>query len=384
MIFGAQPDWVRVFTKEVPVSVSGISAFRVLPYPILSLLLASVSCAPKPAEPSPSPLTRSYLMGFSGFPPKPDLTAAITSIQMWSQRADAAIFHIEPPWKLLLDGGDIAAHISTEHAGLAQFYRSRNLKIFVTFDATDGLGRDKDSRELREAGRSIAEPAIQQLYRTYVTAWVRAIKPDYIGLGAETNLIRLAAPRPVYDGLKAMLNATAADVRAVAPDVPLYTTVQVDVAWGRLQGTSQYIGVEEDFRDFPFAQVLGLSTYPYLANFATPAQVPTDYLSRLKNGRTIPLFIAEGGWTSAAVTNVPSSPEQQAAYVRRMGELLDNANAFAFLQLNFTDIDTSAFPVPPGYEQILSLFTRIGFVDSELRPKPALAVWDSLFARRRQ
>ena len=323
-------------------------------------------------------------MGFSGFPPKADITAAIASINMWSQRADAALFHIEPPWKLMLDGGDIAAYINTEYVGLAQFYRSKRLTIFVTFDATDGLGRDKDSRELREAGRSIAEPAIQQLYRTYVTAWVQAIRPDYIGLGAETNLIRLAAPRSVYDGLKTMLNATAADVRAVAPGVPLYTTVQVDVAWGRLQNTNQYTGVEQDFSDFPFAQVLGLSTYPYLANFGTPAQVPIDYLSRLRNGRTIPLFIAEGGWTSAAVTNVQSSPAQQAAYVGRMGELLDHANAFAFLQLNFTDVDTGAFPVPPGYEQILSLFTRIGLVDSELRPKPALAVWDTLFARRKR
>ena len=136
-------------------------------------------------------------------------------------------------------------------------FQSVEAQIFVTFDATDGLGRDKDARELREAGRSIAEPAIQHLYRTYVTRWVQAIRPDYIGLGAETNLVRLAAPRSIYDGLKAR-KCRGCDVRAVMPDVPLYTTVQVDVAWGRLQGTSQYtIGVEEDFRDFPFAQVLG-------------------------------------------------------------------------------------------------------------------------------
>jgi hypothetical protein len=318
-------------------------------------------------------------MGFSGFPPKNDLAAAVASIQMWSQRADAAIFHLEPPWKLMLAGGDITAHINTEYAELARFYRSKSLKLFVTFDATDGLGRDKDSRELREAGRSIAEPAIQQLYRDYVKAWVQAIRPDYIGLGAETNLIRFAAPRPIYDGLKVMLNATAVDVRAIMPDATLYTTVQVDLAWGRLQGTNTWLGVEEDFRDFPFAQVLGLSLYPYLAHYSAPAEVPVEYLSRLRNGRSIPMFVAEGGWTSAGVTNVQSSPALQAAYVRRMGELLAHANAFAFLQLNFADLDPASFPIPAGYEQILSLFLKIGFVDSELRAKPALAVWDSLF-----
>ena len=350
---------------------------------LLATILMATSCTRDPAEPT-STVPRSYMMGFSGFPPKNDLDAAIASIQMWSQRADAAIFHVEPPWKLLLSTGDIAAQISTEHVGLARFYRSKNLKIFVTFDATDGLGRDKDARELREAGRSIAEPAVQQLYRNYVKAWVQAIQPDYIGLGAETNLIRLAAPRAVYDGLRTMLNAAAADVRAIAPGATLYTTVQVDVAWGRLQGTDAYIGVEEDFRDFPFVQVLGLSAYPYLGRFTSPEQVPVDYLSRLSVGRSTPLFVAEGGWTSAAVTNVQSSPELQARYVRRMGELLSHAGAFAFLQLNFADLDTSSFPVPAGYEEILSLFTRIGFVDSELRPKPALVVWDSLFALRRE
>lgn len=323
-------------------------------------------------------------MGFSGFPPKNDLAAAVASIQMWSQRADAAIFHVEPPWKHLLSGGNIAAHLDSHYVSLAQFYRSRQLKLFVTFDATDGLGRDKDSRELREAGRSIAETEVQQLYRDYVKAWVQAIRPDYIGLGAETNLIRLAAPPSIYGGLKQMLNAAAADVRAVVPDATLYTTVQVDVAWGRLQGTNVYAGIEDDFRDFPFAEVLGLSTYPYLAGFAAPGNIPLDYLSRLRNGRNIPLFVSEGGWTSAGVSNVQSSPELQAAYVRRMGELLAQAGAFAFLQLNFADIDPAAFPIPAGYDEILSLFLKIGLVDSELRAKPALSAWDSLFALDRR
>ena len=345
---------------------------------ILATSLMAASCSRDPAEPDHA-AGRSYLMGFSGFPPKNDLAAAVASIQMWSQRADAAIFHLEPPWKLMLSGGDITAQINTEYAELARFYRSRSLKLFVTFDATDGLGRDRDSRELREAGRSISEPAIQQLYRDYVKAWVQAIRPDYIGLGAETNLIRFVAPRSIYEGLKVMLNATADDVRAIMPDATLYTTVQVDVAWGRLQGTNTWLGIEDDFRDFPFVQVLGLSLYPYLARYSEPSQVPVDYLSRLRDGRSIPVFVAEGGWTSAAVTNVQSSPALQAAYVRRMGELLAHANAFAFLQLNFADLDPASFPIPAGYEQILSLFLKIGLVDSELRAKPALAAWDSLF-----
>jgi hypothetical protein len=321
-------------------------------------------------------------MGFSAFPPKAEINAAVASIQMWSERADAAIFHIEPPWKYLLAGGNATAHVDTVHLPLAQFYRSKGLKLFVTFDATDGLGRDRDARELREAGRSIAESPVQQLYRAYVVAFVQAVHPEYVGLGAETNLIRAVAPTSIYSGLKAMLNHTAADVRAAMPDVTLYTTIQVETAWGRLPFTGQYVGVGDDLRDFPFAQVLGLSSYPYVGNYTSPAQIPDDYFSRIANDRSLPLFVAEGGFTSASVTGFQSSPQLQADYVRRMGDLLTAANAFAWFQLNFTDIDLTAFPVPPGYEDILAIFTRIGFVDSELRAKPSLAVWDSLFASR--
>jgi hypothetical protein len=38
-------------------------------------------------------------------------------------------------------------------------------------------------------------------------------------------------------------------------------------------------------------------------------------------------------------------------------------------------------PLPPG--SILPLFASLGLVDANLAPKPALAPWDSAFARAR-
>ena len=62
--------------------------------------------------------------------------------------------------------------------------------------------------------------------------------------------------------------------------------------------------------------------------------------------------------------------------------MLDSARAGAVFQLTFTDLDIEALNLPPG--SILPLFASLGLVDTELRPKPALAVWDSLFALRVQ
>jgi len=92
------------------------------------------------------------------------------------------------------------------------------------------------------------------------------------------------------------------------------------------------------------------------------------------------LYLAAVLSTSAAVGTVQSSPARQARYLRRLEKLADSSKAIAVFQLNYSDIDISAYqPLPAG--SILPLFASIGFVDAELRAKPALATHDSIFAR---
>jgi hypothetical protein len=88
-------------------------------------------------------------------------------------------------------------------------------------------------------------------------------------------------------------------------------------------------------------------------------------------------MVVEGGWTSASVSTVVSSPDRQARYLRRQAELLDSAKALYLFQLTFTDLDLASFP--PPIPSNLSFFASLGLVDPDLHPKPALAVWDSLF-----
>src|SRR5205814_3711159 len=96
----------------------------------------------------------------------------------------------------------------------------------------DRSAQDTDHVEMR---RSIAEPAVQQLYQHYVQALVAPIHPEYLGLAAETNLIRAAAPATVYAAVVQMANAAAADVRAMFGAHPrLYASLQADEGWGRL------------------------------------------------------------------------------------------------------------------------------------------------------
>jgi hypothetical protein len=158
--------------------------------------------------------------------------------------------------------------------------------------------------------------------------------------------------------------------------VQLFTTVQVEVAWGLPGGT--FAGIAQDRADFAFAQALGLSSYPYLAGIDDPADLPDDYYARLAAAAPLPLLLIEGGWPSVDVGSVASDPAEQARYVTRNAELLDRAGAVGWFQITFTDLDVAAYS--PG----VAPFANLGLVTTALAPKPALATWDAQFARPRR
>jgi hypothetical protein len=322
---------------------------------------------------------RTWRMGFSAIPPRPDFDVLLQSLEMWTRRADAAIIHIEPPWDSLLAGARPDTLVRRDPLGLVQYYRGKGLRVWLTLDATNGLNRAEESEALVRNGRSLTEPAVQRLYRDYAVALDTLLKPDHLGLAAETNLIRLAAPGALYQAVRQVANDAAADVRAHDPSVDLYVSVQVEVAWGRLGGPpGPYAGIATDLADFPFIQSLGLSSYPYFS-WSHPDSLPADYYARLVAGRALPVAVVEGGWTSASVGSIVSSPALQARYLTRHAALLDSARAIGLFQLTFTDLDLAATPPPPG--SILPLFAALGLVDIHLVRKPALSAWDAAFAR---
>jgi hypothetical protein len=336
------------------------------------------SNSPTPTPTPPPAPTRTWKMGFSGTPPRLDTATVIAGIDRWSTRAELAAIHEELPWTDLLAGMSPDAILDRDKAQLVQYYRSKGLQLYFMADLTDGLSRGEEAPQLRALGRSLTEPAVQQAYRDYVAAVVRKLQPDYLGLAAETNLIRAAAPASLYAAVVQAANAAAADV-AGTTNAPLFISVQVEVAWGKFT-SSPFAGVDTDFRDFPFTQMLGLSSYPYFV-FAQPEDLPDDYYSRLLVGRSLPAMVVEGGWTSATAGSVTSTPETQARYIARHAQLLDSVSARGVIQLVYADLDLATFP--PPIPANLPLFINIGLTDSNFGAKPALAAWDALFARAR-
>jgi len=348
-------------------------------FALAMLAIAAVLACSGDGVDAPRPeATRSYRMGFSGIVLTNDIWVVIAAIDMWSKRADAAIMSFELPWDSLLAGVPSARLVDRDQKSLASYYRSKGHELWIYLDPANGLDRAGESTALVNAGRSITEPSVQQLFRRYAVAIDSIIQPEHLGLALETNLIRGIAPAPLYGAIRQVANDAASDVRAIDDHVKLSVSVQVDWAWGRLLGGNVYEGVAQDFTDFPFLDELGLSSYAYLAGFAEPEEIPLNYYSRLLEGHTLTAMVTEGGWSSATIDTLVSSEAEQKRYIKRQAQLLDQVHATAVFQLTFTDFDLSAFPgAPPG----LILFSHLGLVDDQLVPKQALAAWDEVFSR---
>ena len=96
------------------------------------------------------------------------------------------------------------------------------------------------------------------------------------------------------------------------------------------------------------------------------------------------MLLAEGGWASAGGANF--TPEKQAAYYRRLFELLDGAHAQLAILLLYNDLDLAnpAWGLPPDRQQILQNFATMGIVDTQGMAKPAFAIWEQRFKQDRK
>lgn len=345
---------------------------------VLTLALL-VSCASSTSAPERA-ATRSFRMGFAATPPRLTIPEVLRTIDSASRHADAALMVVEVPWAALLADSAPSQLVRHDLLPIAQLWRQHGMPIVATVEIANGLDRSAESPALVALGRSIAEPAVQSAYREFVVAVDSIVRPDWLALAMETNLLRVAAPPSTYAGVVAATNAAAQELRAAGSATTLMVSVQVDVAWGKPGGAGggAFVGVQQDRADFPCVQALGLSSYPYLAGFATPEEIPLDYYSRLAGGPALPMMVTEGGWTSGSVPGLNSTPDLQARYIRRQMQLAEAATLLGVFQITFADLDLASYPVPSG--SILPLFAQLGVVDVSYAAKPALAVWDSVRA----
>lgn len=255
-------------------------------------------------------------MGFQPTSPNASTDTATALINGLTTHGELIHHPYDVPWARLL-GGESADAIAQGWLPTVQLWRSRGLRFGFMADLTNPLNRARESQALLTLGRSITEPTVQLAYRAYVLAFARVLQADYIGLAAETNLVRQQAAPTVYAAVVQAANACADSLVAASVSVPLMMGVHVETAWGHGSTSGTFQGIGRELADFPFTQLLGLSSYPYL-NHSQPENIPSDYYSRLLSGTPLPGMVTDSGWPSASKGTIVSSPKRSSGTSRNM------------------------------------------------------------------
>lgn len=202
-------------------------------------------------------------------------------------------------------------------------------------------------------------------------------QPAYLGIGNEVNRIWEADPA-AFEGFAAALPQIAEGVRAASPQTRVFTVFQLET----LRGGGTLTGKERDphfelvERVASALDLIAFTTYPFL-DYATPEAIPEDYYRAIAERVGIPIGFTEVGWPSEPLNAAPTSEfggteEEQAAFVRRFGDLIAGGDVrFALWSFAYD----ACVPLPAPFESI-----ALGECDGSA--KPALAAWQALASGR--
>lgn len=180
-------------------------------------------------------------------------------------------------------------------------------------------------------------------YVNYVTWMARHFKPAYLVVAVEINLYydQCGGDTPGWRALVSIERLAYEAARKELPNAVIFPSVALEPLYnGTLNGWNQaeynaLAGLERDR--------FGISTYsfgtPTSTGFAAPADLPPDYLTRVKdlNRGEVPIAITETGWISDSISVnyqnscvnpfLPSSTAATAAY---LDFVLESARRGAF------------------------------------------------------
>jgi hypothetical protein len=223
-------------------------------------------------------------------------------------------------------------------------------------------------------------PEVRQAYLNFVRRAVEAMKPNYLAIGIESNVL-LSHNREKWSQLKELHRATYAALKARHPALPVCFTTEV-LHYKKLaadaRGSDQEGEVAELMRD---SDLFAMSIYPHMS-YDVPRPVPSSLLDfATRFGK--PVAVAESGMTSRDVElkafrlTLRGSETDQ----RQFTELLLSAAArdrYAFVvTFATTDFERLCAKLPPPVDDLARIWAYTGLQTSDSRAKPALEVWDA-------
>lgn len=344
---------------------------------------------PPPLPEYRGPATRSFYMGFTLWPA--DMTSEGVAVAKDFAHSHGDIVAISfiggIPWPEALDGKPFSKDVEENMA-----YRPpAGKKLFLSISPLNKDKRDlaaywgdTDNQPLPRPWdkESINSPRVKKAFLNFVLRSITAMRPDYLAIGVESNVLLSRNPAK-WRHFKELYRETYTAVKKAHKGLPVFFTTDV-VHYRRLareaKGTEQEKEVAELMRS---SDVFAMSVYPYMSP-EVPRPVPGNFLDFARRFNK-PIAVSESAMSSRTVdlksysTTLQGSETDQQLFTEL---LLKTAarDGYEFV-INFatTDSDRLVARLRPPLDDIARIWAYTGMQTSDLRPKPASAVWNGFF-----
>lgn len=320
---------------------------------------------------------RTLRLGFSTLPPETTNDAYVGAFATIARYGEIALIQRTPPWTEFMPGGTVSSATADTTRLEIALLRQYDLKLFYAVDPTDGVvqrSRIANLPSTVDPEVGFRDRNLRNAFVAYTTYVVKNYHPDYLALGVEINMLKQRAG-PQFDAFVSLYNEAYAAAKDADPRTKVFPTFQLEDLEGRFGSIHPPDWEALDaFRGRMDA--LAISTYPFLGDIHSAADLPPGYYAQLKAHFGGEILISEAGYASAPVegaTTVGTEEDQRAFVTRLLGDA--EANAFSFV-IWFAALDPSF--VRQGSTAALK---DIGLRKSDGSNKLGWGVWEE-WARR--
>jgi hypothetical protein len=370
------------------------------------LVVIAWASAPRPAvgaRAAPDPSSRDApagtLFGFTPFPYDTTLEAVTKTRDTITPHSTLWALHYDNgiPWKEALADTPFPERVRRQWEGDARAIPKDHV-VYVALAPLDTDRKslapatgDQERISMPEAlrGAPLDDASVERAYLNYARRAVTTFHPRYLNLGIEAGEImsrdfaRWPPFERLYDYVRLALKREFPELR-----------IGISFGLGELRAPKEAAAARALIMKCDY---VGISFYPYASSFDEKFGAPPyrgekpwrEPLAWLRAYTSKPIAVCETGFSSQDI-EVPQyglkmrgSPQAQADYTKELFAI-SRRDRYAFVVWFLAiDYDRLYAKLPTGSDA-MKLWRNIGFLDGDLRPKPAWEIWKAGVEASRQ
>lgn len=352
-----------------------------------ALLLAACGGS---SEPTGSPDTRSFYMGFTPWPYDSTVNAVNVTYQKIQQDGDIIHHQLMQgiPWDEAFNAvaypagveGEIAFRLGQTVAGQTVLLSLDSLNLARSGLANNWADGGEEARTAPWDTREFDSPEVITAYTNFALDMIGRFNPAYFNFGTEASEL-IVNDIAQYNKFVTFAQQVSANIKAQYPNLKLMISVAL-----KSPTSTEMDAIKTNIASvLPYIDVLGVSVYPYIffshADKGDPDNLPTDWLTQaqtLAAGK--PIAITETGWIAEDLVinnfsvNVPSNETYQSQYVTRLLQESDQLSVEFVVWWSL--IDFQAFWEGDLMQDDLAAIWRdIGLYDEMVQARAGLTTW---------